>query len=211
MSDRDELAERGIVADRVEVRVLLRVLAQRRIQLDRLAEVADGVGRAARPAPHSRRGCRAGSRTPDWPRRARGPCRPPPRTGRPRTAGSPGPRSPTRRACRPAPAARLRPGSSSPAPPRTPSASTPASRTRTSRPAPRPPRRRSRTARSPRQTKYSSSASSFSSCSLMIRSPASCPVHALMPNEVMPKWCRTGRHGSRPSVTSSISSRLATR
>ena len=51
---------------------------------------------------------------------------------------------------------------------------------------------------------------SDSSCSLMIRSPASRAVHALTPKDVMPKWCRTGRYGQRPSVSSSISSRCAT-
>src|SRR4051794_4609860 len=44
----------------------------------------------------------------------------------------------------------------------------------------------------------------------MILSPASRPVQALIPNDVMPKWWRTGRQGSRPSVTSSMSSRRAT-
>jgi hypothetical protein len=43
----------------------------------------------------------------------------------------------------------------------------------------------------------------------MMRSPASRPVHALMPNAVMPKWCRTVRNGQRPSLTSSISSSRA--
>ena len=42
-----------------------------------------------------------------------------------------------------------------------------------------------------------------SSCSLMIRSPTSGAVQALTPNDVMPKWCLTGRNGSRPSVSSS--------
>src|SRR3954454_24925301 len=44
----------------------------------------------------------------------------------------------------------------------------------------------------------------------MIRSPASLPVHALTPNAVIPRWWRTGRHGERPSVTTSISSRVVT-
>src|SRR5215210_6711142 len=44
----------------------------------------------------------------------------------------------------------------------------------------------------------------------MIRSPAFWPVQALTPNELMPKWCRIGRQGQRPSSTSSISSRRAT-
>src|SRR3954470_2185358 len=43
----------------------------------------------------------------------------------------------------------------------------------------------------------------------MILSPASRPVHALIPNDVMPKWWRTGRQGSRPSLISSMSSRRA--
>src|SRR3954447_25873112 len=44
----------------------------------------------------------------------------------------------------------------------------------------------------------------------MIRSPASRAVHALAPKDVMPKWCLTGRNGSRPSVSSSMSSSRAT-
>src|SRR4051794_18684212 len=44
----------------------------------------------------------------------------------------------------------------------------------------------------------------------MILSPASRPVQALIPNDVMPKWWRTGRQGSRPSVISSMSSRRVT-
>src|SRR5215207_1008728 len=44
----------------------------------------------------------------------------------------------------------------------------------------------------------------------MILSPGSRPVQALIPNDVMPKWWRSGRHGSRPSLISSMSSRRAT-
>ncbi len=44
----------------------------------------------------------------------------------------------------------------------------------------------------------------------MIRSPAAWPVHAFTPNDVMLKCARTGRHGQRPSVISSISSRWVT-
>src|SRR5215470_3018179 len=44
----------------------------------------------------------------------------------------------------------------------------------------------------------------------MIRSPALEAVHVLTPNAWIPKWWRTGRQGSRPSVISSISSRCAT-
>src|SRR5215210_6339552 len=44
----------------------------------------------------------------------------------------------------------------------------------------------------------------------MIRSPALRPVQVLTPNEVIPKWWRTGRKAQRPSVSSSISSRRAT-
>src|SRR3954451_15818053 len=44
----------------------------------------------------------------------------------------------------------------------------------------------------------------------MIRSPAARPVQALTPNDEMPKCWRTGRHGSRPSVISSMSSSRAT-
>src|SRR4051812_24942317 len=64
----------------------------------------------------------------------------------------------------------------------------------------------------PCRTRYSSSSASGSdsSCSLMMRSPTSRAVQALTPKDVMPKWCRTGRNGSRPSVTSSISSSRAT-
>jgi hypothetical protein len=40
----------------------------------------------------------------------------------------------------------------------------------------------------------------------MTRSPAAAAVQVFTPNDVMPKWWRTGRHGSRPSVISSISS-----
>jgi hypothetical protein len=53
----------------------------------------------------------------------------------------------------------------------------------------------------PQCTKYSSSASPASSCAFRIRSPTTSPVHALMPNDVMPKWCRTGRHGKPPPIS----------
>src|SRR5919204_4494314 len=43
----------------------------------------------------------------------------------------------------------------------------------------------------------------------MILSPALRPVHALIPNDVMPKWWRTGRQGQRPSLISPISSKWA--
>src|SRR5262249_30583242 len=44
----------------------------------------------------------------------------------------------------------------------------------------------------------------------MILSPASCPVQALIPNEVMPEWWRTRRQGERPSLISPTSSSRAT-
>src|SRR5262245_59945455 len=44
----------------------------------------------------------------------------------------------------------------------------------------------------------------------MIRSPASPPVHAVAPNDVMPSSSRTGRKGARPSFISSMSVSRAT-
>jgi hypothetical protein len=35
-------------------------------------------------------------------------------------------------------------------------------------------------------------------------------VNALTPNDVIPKWCRTGRHGHLPSLMISISLSLET-
>ena len=66
----------------------------------------------------------------------------------------------------------------------------------------RPPgRRRARTRRAPAERgRAPRRVSSDSSCSLMIRSPASRAVHALTPKAVMPKWCRTGRYGLAPVV-----------
>jgi hypothetical protein len=42
---------------------------------------------------------------------------------------------------------------------------------------------------------------------LMIRSSALRPVDVLAPKALIPKRCRTGRHGQRPSLDSSISSK----
>src|SRR5215210_3951043 len=44
----------------------------------------------------------------------------------------------------------------------------------------------------------------------MILSPALRPVQVFTPNDVIPKWWRTGRNGQRPSLSSSISSSRAT-
>src|SRR5829696_6980716 len=41
----------------------------------------------------------------------------------------------------------------------------------------------------------------------MIRSPAFSPVHSPTPNDVIPKWWRTGRQGHLPSSITSMSSR----
>ena len=44
----------------------------------------------------------------------------------------------------------------------------------------------------------------------MILSPASFAVKEFAPNDVIPRWWRTGRHGQRPSWISSISSSCTT-
>src|SRR5438105_14871555 len=50
MRSADQLPERGLLADRIEVRVLLRQLATALPHVDRLAEVLDRIGRPAREA-----------------------------------------------------------------------------------------------------------------------------------------------------------------
>src|SRR6476469_7862938 len=53
----------------------------------------------------------------------------------------------------------------------------------------------------PQCTRYSSSASPAPSCAFRIRSPTTAAVHALMPNDVIPKWYTTGRHGKPPPIS----------
>ncbi len=62
----------------------------------------------------------------------------------------------------------------------------------------------------PWSTRYSSSWSSSSECSLIIRSPVLRPVKLLTPKDAIPKWCLTGRYGAPPSSILSIASKRVT-